>query len=225
MNIGMLIFPGLTQLDFTAPHEAFSRVKDINIFIIAKELHSVTASDGLSLNPNTALQDSPVLDLIFVPGGPGVSQLMADMEILNFLRQQAETARYVTSVCTGSLVLGAAGLLQGYRATTHWTCMDLLPYFGAISTAERIVVDRNRITGGGVTAGIDFALQVISEIYGDSEACAVQLLLEYNPQPPFHSGHPSVADPTLVAKVLQRLDSLQKQRKAQAIEAAQLFCQ
>ncbi len=224
MNIGMLIFPNVTQLDFTAPHEVFARCKNFKISVIAKSLAPVIASDGLSLNPNTTLDSSPDLDLLFVPGGPRIGELMADLEILNFLRQQEDKARYITSVCTGALLLGAAGLLQGYRAATHWLSMDLLTIFGATAVPERIVIDRNRITAGGVTAGIDFALQVISEISGEEEAKKIQLLIEYNPQPPFQSGHPSVADPKLVEKVYKERKSLQEQLKAQAMHAAQLFC-
>ncbi len=133
------------------------------------------------------------MDVILAPGGPGILALMEDHEVLAFLRRQEPGARYVASVCTGALVLGAAGLLQGYRATTHWTSLEFLPAFGATPCADRIVLDRNRLTGGGVTAGIDFALQLSAELRGEDEARLIQLQMEYNPSPPFQSGHPDVA--------------------------------
>jgi len=157
MKIGMLIFPDMTQLDFTGPYEVFAQLPGSQVHVIAKSLEPVAAIGGLRFLPDTAMDDTPQLDLLFVAGGPGVGALMEDRATLEFLRRQAEQARYVTAVCTGALVLGAAGLLKGYRATTHWLSMELLPLFGAEAVADRVVIDRNRITGGGVTAGIDFA--------------------------------------------------------------------
>ncbi|MEK6244499.1 MAG: DJ-1/PfpI family protein [Pseudomonadota bacterium] len=193
MIIGMLIFPEMTQLDFTGPYEVFAQLPGCEVKVIARSLEPVTARGGLRFLPDTAIDDAAPLDLLFVPGGPGVGALMEDRKVLQFLRDRSQHARYVTSVCTGALVLGAAGLLKGYRATTHWLSLDLLPIFGATAVPDRIVIDRNRITGGGVTAGIDFALTVAGELCGVDAAKTIQLLIEYNPSPPFNCGHPSTA--------------------------------
>ena len=153
----------------------------------------------LTLTPTTSFADCPQLDVICVPGGAGTDDMVNDAEMLAFLRQQADGAKYITSVCTGSLVLGAAGLLQGYRAATHWTAMDYLAPFGATPTKTRVCVDRNRITGGGVTAGIDFALTLVSIMVDRQTAEAIQLRLEYNPAPPFNAGSPDTAPPEVLA--------------------------
>jgi cyclohexyl-isocyanide hydratase len=163
--------------------------------------------------------------VLFVPGGSGVDAILEDREVLEFLRKQGQQARFVTSVCTGSLALGAAGLLKGFRATTHWLSLDLLPLFGATAMPDRVVVDRNRITGGGVTAGIDFALAMTSTLFGEGLAKVVQLVIEYNPKPPFDSGHPSVAAPGLVEKVRGSQASAQEARKLKAERAARLYCE
>lgn len=223
MQVGILIFPNMTQLDFTAPYEVFRLLNGVKINIIAKTLEPIIATGGLRFLPDITIADCPKLDLILIPGGPDVSPLMTDLEVLNFLRQQAEYASYITSVCTGALVLGAVGLLRGFRATTHWLSLDLLPYFGAIATPSRVVIDQNRITGGGITAGIDFALQVASEIFGEDEAKRVQLLLEYNPAPPFQSGHPSTADPELVALLRKQYEPRYFELQTQIKQTAELF--
>ena len=207
-HIGMLLYPGLTQLDLTGPFEVLHRLPDARVHLVSASLDPVFADSGLGLLPTTTLSDCPPLDVLFVPGGRGQVALMGDPAVLGFLRQQGAAARYVTAVCTGSLLLGAAGLLDGYEAVTHWAFMDLLPAFGARPVERRVVVDRNRITGGGVTAGIDFGLRLCSELAGDEVARAIQLGLEYDPQPPFQSGHPRVADPVLVAAVRARLATL-----------------
>ena len=169
--------------------------------------------------PTTTFKDCPQLDLICVPGGAGQAVLMSDEETLGFLRKQAEHAKYVTSVCTGSLVLGAAGLLKGYKSACHWMYRDFLPAFGATPVNARVVKDRNRFSGGGVTAGIDFALTVVADIWGDEAAKMIQLYLEYNPQPPFNAGSPEGAGPDLVAKAKKMAEASLAQR-AKLIDAA-----
>lgn len=224
MNIGMLIFPDMTQLDFTGPYEVFAQLPGCEVKVIAKTMQPVMAKGGLRFLPATTIADAPPLDLVFVPGGPGTSALMEDREVLDFLRRHAQNAKYVTSVCTGALVLGAAGLLKGYRATTHWLSLDLLPVFGAAASPERVVIDRNRITGGGVTAGIDFALVVAAEVADVDAAKRIQLLIEYNPAPPFACGHPSTADASVVNGVRNAMAPLQAARLELAQRAARLYC-
>jgi cyclohexyl-isocyanide hydratase len=224
MNIGMLVFPDMTQLDFTGPYEIFVQVPKCEVKVIARSLQPVAAKGGLKFLPDTTVADAPPLDLVFVPGGPGVSALMEDREVLEFLRRHAEKAKYVTSVCTGALVLGAAGLLKGYCATTHWASLGLLPVFGATALPDRVVTDRNRITGGGVTAGIDFALTVAAEVAGPEAAKRIQLLIEYNPAPPFACGHPSTAEPSIVEGLRSMMAPIQAARLEQARRAAQLYC-
>src|SRR3954465_179621 len=185
LQIGMLIFPKVTQLDFTGPLQVFAGLPGATIHLIWKRIEPIASDSVLTLTPTITFADCPQLDVICVPGGMGTDDLVNDEETLDFLRKQAGTAKYVTSVCTGSLVLGAAGLLQGFRATTHWTAMDYLASFGAIPTKTRVCVDRNRITGGGVTAGIDFALTLVSILIDRRTAEAIQLRLQYNPAPPF----------------------------------------
>src|SRR5438046_3443823 len=204
-HIGMLLFPNMTQLDFTGPYEVFSRLPETTVHIVAASLDPVRTDRGLVLAPRTTYTTCPQLDVVVVPGGPGQEALMQDEGVLGFLRQQAAGAKYVTSVCTGSLVLGAAGLLAGYRAVTHWTAMDYLALFGATPTKTRVCVDRNRITGGGVTAGIDFALTLVSILADRQTAEAIQLALEYNPAPPFNAGSPATAPPEVLALLMERI--------------------
>ena len=200
--IGFLIFPDLQQLDFTAPYEAFASMSPkADIHLVWKTLDPVRSVTHLGFTPTTTLDRCPQLDLICVPGGVGVNALMQDPAVLTFLRRQAEGARFVTSVCTGAMVLAAAGLLEGRRATTHWLAHDLLGSLGAIPTAGRVVRDGKFITAGGVTAGLDFGLAVIADLHGPEAAEAVQLYLEYAPEPPFDSGTPMTAAPELVAAV------------------------
>lgn len=205
MNLGMLLFPGLTALDLTGPFEVFHRIPGATVHLVWKDLQPVRADSGLGLMPTTTLAECPPLDVVVIPGGFGQIPLMEDAEILGWLRVQAQTAKYMTSVCTGSLLLGGAGLLDGYRATSHWAFTELLADYGATFAPGRVVVDRDRITGGGVTAGIDFGLTLAALLAGDEVAKAIQLGLEYNPAPPFQAGHPEVADPELVARVRERL--------------------
>jgi len=216
IRIGMLLYPGLTQLDLTGPHELLSRIPGAAVDLIWKARGPVQADSGLSILATETMAACAPLDVIMVPGGLGQMALMDDAETLDFLRRHAEHARYVTSVCTGSLLLGAAGLLRGYRAATHWMYMDLLPAYGAIAVAERVVVDRNRITGGGVTAGIDFGLRVLAELCGERFAQTAQLVLEYDPHPPYDCGHPRSAPPDLVAEARATAAARLAQRAAQA---------
>ncbi|MEP3225074.1 MAG: DJ-1/PfpI family protein [Parasphingorhabdus sp.] len=203
-HIVFLLFDGITQLDFTGPAQFLARIPGAVVHTAATSLKPIETDSGFAIVPNTSLVDCPQADLLCVPGGFGTRDIIQDKEILQFLRDQAAGAQYVTSVCTGSLALGAAGLLQGKRATTHWAYTSLLEKFGAIYEASRVVQDNNIITAGGVTSGIDFALNVIAEIAGQPFAEAVQLGLEYDPDPPFNSGHPKVADPKLVAMLNAR---------------------
>ena len=204
LQIGFLLFPGVQQLDLTGPYDVFTSLPDTRVHLVWKNLAPLKASSGLTFLPDTTFDNCPALDVICVPGGSGVGDLMEDDETLDFLRQQAAHARFVTSVCTGALVLGAAGLLQGYRATTHWASHHLLEPLGAIAVHERVVHDRNRLTGGGITAGIDFALTLAKELVGEQEAQAVQLLLEYAPAPPFDAGSPDTAPQSVVESVRRR---------------------
>ncbi len=212
----MLLYPGLTQLDLTGPYEVLSRVPGARVHLVWKKTGVVEADSGLGIVATTSFETCPPLDLVFVPGGFGQMALMNDAIVLEFLRTQGARARWVTSVCTGALLLGAAGLLEGYDAATHWMYMELLPAFGARPVDQRVVVDRNRITAGGVTAGIDFGLRVLAELGGEDLAKGVQLGLEYDPHPPFDCGHPRVADPRIVAAVRAQFATRISQRQEQA---------
>jgi cyclohexyl-isocyanide hydratase len=205
LQIGLLIFPKVTQLDFTGPLQVFSGVPGAKVHLIWKRIEPVPTDTVMTLTPTTTFADCPQLDVICVPGGAGINDMVNDEEMLAFLRKQAEGAKYITSVCTGSLVLGAAGLLKGYRAATHWSAMEFLAAFGATPTKTRVCIDRNRITGGGVTAGIDFALTVVSVLVDRQTAEAIQLGIEYNPAPPFNSGSPDTAPAETVARVRERI--------------------
>jgi cyclohexyl-isocyanide hydratase len=200
-HIGFLLFPHVTQLDLTGPAQILSRIPDARVHLLWKTREPVVTDVGFSINPTTSFEDCPPLDVLCVPGGFGIRALFGDDETLSFLRRQGEQARYVTSVCNGSLVLGAAGLLEGYRAACHWMWRHYLPRFGAIPVAERIVRDRNRVSGGGVTAGIDFALALAAELAGEEVAKLLQLNFEYDPQPPFDCGSPESAGVERVARL------------------------
>lgn len=205
MKIGFLLYPYVTQLDLTGPAQVFATATGFELFYVWKDLAPVPTDAAISLVPNATFDSCPPLDLICVPGGPGQLAVMRDESVLNWLRRQGQQAHWVTSVCSGSLVLGAAGLLVGFRAASHWNYREHLATFGAIADAGRVVHDRNRITGGGVTAGIDMALRVLALTSSESEAQQVQLQLEYAPQPPFDCGRPELASAALVAEVRERL--------------------
>jgi cyclohexyl-isocyanide hydratase len=214
MEIGLLVFPGVQQLDLTGPYEVFTSLPGSIVRLVWKTRHPITSSTGLVLQPTTTFVECPQLDIVCVPGGAGINPLLEDEETLAFLRGQAAGAQYVTSVCTGALVLGAAGLLRGKRATTHWASHDLLERFGAIPVRDRVVQDGNTLSGGGVTAGIDFALTLAAEVAGRDEAEAIQLSLEYAPAPPFDAGTPERCRDSVLARVRERSASLRTAREA-----------
>jgi cyclohexyl-isocyanide hydratase len=223
IQIGILLYPNVTQLDATGPAQVLSRVPGAKLHMIWKTRDPVPTDAGFSIVPTTTFADCPQLDVLCVPGGGGQVEVMVDAEALDFLRRQAAGARYVTSVCTGSLILGAAGLLKGYRSACHWAWREMLKDFGATPVAERVVRDRNRISGGGVTAGIDFGLTVAAELAGEEVARSIQLVLEYDPQPPFDSGSPEKAGSERVKRIRERLAPLlESRRKANAEAAARL---
>ncbi|WP_262330206.1 DJ-1/PfpI family protein [Bosea sp. BH3] len=185
LQIGFLFFPGMTQLDVTGPFEVLARLPHARIHLLWKRIEPITSDVGLTLMPTTAFEDCPQLDVLCVGGGPGQMALMDDAEVMGFIARSGASARYVTSVCAGCFILAGAGLLEGYRSACHWLSRDQLSVLGAIPVDERIVVDRNRISGGGVTAGIDFAFRVAAELCGEDLAKRLQLMLEYDPKPPF----------------------------------------
>jgi len=213
----MMLFPQLTQLDLTGPFQVFASLPHTRVHLVWKSTDPVSSDTGLVLTPTTTFAECPPLDVVFVPGGPGIDALMTDPESLDFLRRQATTARWVTSVCTGSLVLAAAGLLDGYQAGCHWAYRPVLELLGAIPAPGRVVIDRNRVTGGGVTAGIDFALTIAAQLHGDDVAKRLQLRIEYAPAPPFSCGTPEEADPETLAAVLEVLAPLQERRRQSAL--------
>jgi cyclohexyl-isocyanide hydratase len=215
-NVGFVIYPGITQLDFTGPFEVLSRLGTppaISVaseflgsktHVVAKTLLPVSSDRGLSILPTCTFESCPRLDLICVPGGGGVVEALADTETLNFIRCQGAQAKYVTSVCVGAFLLGAAGLLMGRRAATHWAYVDLLPLVGATHEKGRIVRDGNVFTSGGVSSGIDFAFSIVAELAGPEVAQAIQLAIEYDPSPPFDAGHPDKASETAITLMVQR---------------------
>lgn len=222
-NIGLLMYPGMTQLDLTGPHQVFAFMPNTRVHLLWKTLAAVTSSEKMTILPTTTFDDCPPLDVLCVPGGSGQVEMMGDAEILKFLQQQGQTAKYITSVCTGSLILAAAGLLQGYRAACHWAFRDQLGMLGVDVGTERVVIDRNRITGGGVTAGIDFGLVIAATLCGDETAKMIQLLLEYNPAPPFNAGSPENAGDVLVEQVKKFGEELIQASKAQTEAIASLL--
>jgi cyclohexyl-isocyanide hydratase len=193
-KIGMLLFPDITIQDFVGPYDVFIRADCFEVYIVSEKAGLINAEGGLSVKAELSFDDCPQFDIIFVPGGKGINPLLQNKTYIQFLQKQALGARFITSVCTGSLLLAASGLLTGYKATTHWRSRELLQMFGVEVTEERVVIDRNRITGGGVTSGLDFGLILTALIGGDGMAKTVQLLLEYDPLPPFSSGSPMTAE-------------------------------
>ena len=220
VEIGLLVFPAVQQLDLTGPYEVFASWPEARVRLVWKDCEPIVSATGLLLRPDLAFEDCPQLDVVCAPGGVGVNALLGDKAVLDFLRRQAKAARYVTSVCTGALVLGAAGLLRSKRATTHWASHDLLAAFGAVPTQGRVVRDGNLMTGGGVTAGIDFALALVAELAGPAAAQAIQLALEYAPEPPFDAGAPSTAPAEIVAALRQRGAKLRAERETLVAAAA-----
>jgi cyclohexyl-isocyanide hydratase len=212
----MLIFPRLTQLDMTGPYEVLARLPNTKVDLVAASLDPVTTDRGMQIVPTVTYDTCPPLDVIMVPGGPGQQGLMEDEAALSFLRRQAASAKYITSVCTGSLVLGAAGLLMGKRATCHWAAIEYLSALGAIPVAERVVVDGNIVTGAGVASGIDFALSLAAILEGEAVAREIQLQIEYDPAPPFNSGSPKTAKPETLAALKTKLTKLNEERRVVA---------
>lgn len=200
-HIAMLAYPGMFPLDFIGPHQLFTGMMQTHVHIVSKELKPISAGPGLAVLPDMTLETCPEnLDVLFVPGGlDGTAKMMRDPQVLAFLRKQAKTARYVTSVCTGSLVLGAAGLLKGRKAATYWAARDILGELGATPVVARYVEDGKFITAGGVTAGLDFGLLLVARLASENYAKALQLYFEYDPAPPFHSGSPETAEPAVTA--------------------------
>jgi cyclohexyl-isocyanide hydratase len=214
------IFPGVTQLDFTGPHEVFSSLPGSEIIVASVAGGTIESSCGLAFTGLRRLDDIPACDVLCVPGGRGVTDnAIHDATFLGELRRLAASAQFVTSVCTGSIALGAAGLLRGKRAGSHWAWRDTLALFGAIPDPGRIVRDGNVVTGGGVTAGIDFALALVAEIAGPEVAQAIQLQIEYAPAPPFDAGRPEIAPPSILARVRDQNAATATQRR-EAIKAA-----
>jgi cyclohexyl-isocyanide hydratase len=214
-QIGLLLFPDITQLDMTGPYEVFIKFPDTRVHLVWKVRTPVTAGGGMQITPTTTFAECPQLDLICVPGGFGVSGAIADAATIDFVRRQGGRAKYVTSVCTGAFVLGVAGLLQGRRATTHWAYTGLLPLVGATYEKARVVRDGHVITAGGVTSGIDFGLVLVAEITGQQVAEAIQLGIEYDPHPPFDAGHPDRASSAVKASLADRyVNSRQAYRDA-----------
>lgn len=223
-TIGLLLYPELTQLDLTGPYEIFSRAPDTQIHLIWKNCNLVVSDTGMAIKPTTTFSECPELDVICLPGGPGQINLMEDEDVLSFVNKQSENAGLITSVCTGALILGAAGLLEGYRATTHWAALEQLALFGATPVKERVVRDRNRITGAGVTSGIDFALNVVAELFGEEIAQDIQLFIEYDPAPPFACGSPGNAHPAQLRRALKQAEAFKEKRlKATQKAASRLY--
>jgi cyclohexyl-isocyanide hydratase len=220
LHIGSLLFEGIDQIDLTGPFEVLSRIPNSTYRIYGKTAEAVRDLRGLRLTPDAALADAPRLDVLHVPGGFGQEALMEDDEVLTWLKHQASGARSVFSVCTGALLCGAAGLLRGRRATTHWASFHLLPFFGAIPVNDRVVVDGSWVSAAGVTAGIDGALRLAAELRGDDAARAIQLHMVYAPEPPFDSGTPETAPPAILANARRSVASITAQREATARRAA-----
>jgi cyclohexyl-isocyanide hydratase len=221
-HIGFLLWDGLTQLDMTGPVQVLSRMPGAKLHFVWKSLDPVMSDCGLALVPSETLETCPPLDMICVPGGSPVAPVMRDAQVLDWLRKQAGTASLITSVCTGSLILAAAGLLRGYKAGCYWASGHQLALFGAEFVEQRVVIDRNRITAGGVTSGIDFAFRVIEQLHGRDVAEAVQLSIEYDPQP-IAGGTPHSARPEILAQVRALMATRLAQREAEiaAIAAEQ----
>ena len=220
LQIGSLLFEGLDQVDLTGPFEVLSRIPNSTYRIYAKTAGAVRDVRGLRLTPDATLAEAPPLDVLHVPGGFGQEALMEDPEVLGWIRQQAGGASSIFSVCTGALLCGAAGLLKGRRATTHWASFNLLPFFGAIPVNERVVVDGSYVFAAGVTAGIDGALRLAAELRGNDAAQAIQLHMAYAPEPPFNSGTPETAPPAILQRARQSVQGITAKREATARRVA-----
>ena len=220
LHIGSLLFEGIDQIDLTGPFEVLSRIPNATYRIYGKAAAPVRDLKGLRLMAEASLADAPPLDVLHVPGGFGQEALMEDIEVLGWIRQQASGACHIFSVCTGALLCGAAGLLRGRRATTHWASLHLLPFFGAIPVNQRVVIDGAWVFAAGVTAGIDGALRLAAELRGDESAQAIQLQMVYAPEPPFHSGTPETAPPAILQQERQSLRAITARREETARRVA-----
>lgn len=220
LNIGAFVYPNVDQADFTGPFEVLSRIPESKFLVIAKDRHPVRDVRGLLLTPEITFSESPRLDVLLIPGGAGQEELMDDEPTLSFIRNQSRTAQYVFSVCTGALLYGAAGLLNGTRATTHWAVFDLLETFGAIPVNSRVVVDGKYVSAAGVTAGLDGSLRLVSLLCGDDIAQQIQLSIEYAPEPPFNAGNPSSAPSDVVNAVRSSLRNITERRTVTARRTA-----
>ncbi len=220
ISVAFLLFPNVTQLDLTGPAQVLSRLGNAKIDLVWKTLDPVMTDAGFAILPTATFGDISKADILCVPGGIGVTAVMMDETAMAWVRQLGGNAQWITSVCTGSLILGAAGLLDGYKATTHWAWHEHLALFGALPVKARTVFDRNRVTGGGVTAGIDFALSLMAAIRGEEHARIVQLALEYDPAPPFDSGSPDKAGDALMSRYAERMAALAPNRESEMQEAA-----
>ena len=220
LHIGSLVFEDIDQIDLTGPFEVLSRIPNATYRIYGKTATPVRDLKGLRLTPDASLVEAPPLDVLHVPGGPGQESLMEDLEVLGWIRQQAAGACRIFSVCTGALLCGAAGLLKGRRATTHWASLHLLPYFGAIPVNERVVVDGSCVFAAGVTAGIDGALRLAAELRDEETAKAIQLQMAYAPEPPFNSGTPETAPRSILQQTRQSLRTITARREETARRVA-----
>ena len=220
LYIGALIYPNMDQADFTGPFEVLSRVPDSSFHVIAKNRNPVRDVRGLILTPELTFQEAPRLDVLVVPGGTGQEELMEDEITLSFIRDEASTARYIFSVCTGALLCGAAGLLRGVNATTHWAVLHLLGYFGAIPVNRRVVIDGKCVSAAGVTAGLDGAFRLVSLLRGDNVAQQIQLSIEYAPEPIFNAGSPQTAPADILKAVRSSYQDTTNKRLATARNVA-----
>jgi cyclohexyl-isocyanide hydratase len=219
-KINLLLFAGVTQLDLTGPYEVLVRMPGARVELVGATIDPVVTDRGLTILPTTTIEAAPACDLLVVPGGPGTDDAMLDADWVGFVRDQAHKARWIFGICTGSLLLGAAGLLCGKRAGGHWLARDLLAEFGATVVENRMVVDGNIFTSGGVTAGIDMAFRVVAEIAGEEAAKRIQLQIEYDPEPPFRSGTPFTASPETIAAQREAGAARRKLREAAVAQAA-----
>lgn len=214
VSIAFLVFPNVTQLDLTGPAQVLSRLGNTTLNLVWKDKSPVPTDAGFPLLPTATFEEIDQADILCVPGGLGTMEIMQDQTVLAWLQKIAAKADWVTSVCTGSLVLGAAGLLKGYKSGCHWASIDQLSYFGAIPVRERIVEDRNRFSGGGVTSGIDFALALAARIRGEDFAKFIQLAIEYDPNPPFDAGSPDKVSPEILERYYKMIDAVVPDREA-----------
>ncbi len=214
ISVAFLVFPNVTQLDLTGPAQVLSRLGNVTLNLVWKDTNPVPTDAGFPLLPTATFEQVSQADILCVPGGLGTMDIMQDTEVLDWLRKMAARADWVTSVCTGSLVLGAAGLVKGYRSACHWASVDQLAYFGATPVRERIVEDRNRFSGGGVTSGIDFALALAARIRGEDFAQFIQLSIEYDPHPPFDAGSPDKVSPEILERYYKLIEAAVPDRDA-----------